>query len=249
MGEVIAVTSGKAGVGRTTFTANLGAALSDLGKRVLLVDADIGNGDLDMALGLESQVVYNIVDIVEGNCKILQALVKDKEEQSLYFLPASRTRDISAVSEAQFLKLLKIFKREFDFVLVDAPAGTGRGFRSAVSSADRIFVLTTPDRFAIRSSVALTKALSEEQKDVSYLIINRLRMDLLKEKEITGPEKIVECVSLPLFGVTVESDDVLLQTENGRPVVDINSSACHSYVNVARRILGENVPIVLKARR
>ena len=246
MGEVIAVTSGKGGTGRTTFTANLGAALSDLGKKVLLVDADIGNGFLDMALGLESQVVYNIVDVVEGNCKILKALIKDREEQSLYLLPSSGNRDFSAVSDVQFKKLMKIFKNEFDYILVDTPAGTGRGFKTVVSAADRIFVLTTPDRFSLRAAVKLSNQMTPEESSVAYLIINRLRMDLLRENAVMGPEEIVEFIGIPLFGVTLESDDILLMTETGRPVTDLNTPACRSYVNIARRILGENIPIVLK---
>lgn len=248
MGEIIAITSGKGGAGKTTVTANLGAALSELGKKVLLVDGDIGFGDLDLALGLENKVVYNIVDVVEGNCKILQALVRDEDENSLYLLPASRTRDDSAVSPAQFSKLLSIFKKEFDYVLVDVKTGCGTAFKSAVSSADRIFVISKPDRFSVRDTKRITYML-ENKAEAAYLLINDLRMDLLREKVMAGPEEMVESIGLPLFGVILNSEDIMMQTENGEPVININANPCKAYANIARRILGENVPIVLKGRR
>ena len=152
MGEVIVITSGKGGVGKTTTTANLGAALALCGKKVALVDTDIGLRNLDVVMGLENRIVYDIVDVVEEKCKLRQALIKDKRFEDLYLLPAAQTRDKSAVNEEQMKSLTTKLKEEFDFIIVDCPAGIEQGFKNAIAGADRAIVVTTAEISSIRDA-------------------------------------------------------------------------------------------------
>ena len=249
MGEVIAITSGKGGVGKTTMTAGLGAALASMGKKVLAVDLDIGTGDLDMKMRLENKVVYNLLDVLEGSCKILQALVKDPEQEMLYLLPSPASRDMQSVSARQLIRLMQIFKKEFDYVLIDTKAGMGDSFLNAIASADRALIVTTPDRAALKGTMQLLHMLDPEKLRRSALLINRLRLDLLKTGETMDPEALVEKAGLPLLGITLEDDDILLMSDSEGSVIDVASVACRSFKNTAGRILGENIPIVLKGRK
>ncbi len=249
MHEVLSCCSGKGGVGKTVLAANLGIALSDFDKKVLLLDLDLGMSNLDILLGEEDRVSYHLLDVLEGNCKIIEALVRNKEYPNLYLLPASKTRGFSALPKEQFRKLMAVLRKEFDYVIIDTPTGIGEGFQCAMEVSDRMLVLTCPDRLSIRLSKRVKEAMPAELLKNSALIINRLRIDLLRENAVMDPGKVLEEIGLPLLGVILEDDDILLGAGNGEDVIGINSVACRAFSNIARRLLGENIPIVLKGKR
>ena len=180
MSEVIVVTSGKGGVGKTTTTANIGACLTGLGKRVALIDTDIGLRNLDVVMGLENRIVYNLVDVVEGNCRIKQALIKDKRFSGLYLMPVAQTRDKTAVSPTQMKKLVEALRDSFDYILLDCPAGIEQGFKNAIAGADRAIVVTTPEVSAIRDADRIIGLLEANEIRRVDLVVNRLRPDMMK---------------------------------------------------------------------
>lgn len=249
MGEIIMITSGKGGTGKTTMTAYLGEALASCGKKVLLMDLNCGLNHLDQMLRLDDKVVYHLNDVLAGNCRILQALLHDRFYENLYFLPAPGQPDDIQASPEKFAKLMNIFKKQFDYVLIDSMNYGSAEFRQAYMTADRALVITTPDRLAVRSAVHMVGALDPEFRSGSALLINRLRMDLLKAGKIMDPEMIVGQIGLPLLGITPEDEDLYLAPDLEANVIEINSMACRSFKNIARRILGENVPIILKGRK
>ena len=176
MGEIIVVTSGKGGVGKTTTTANIGAGLAELGKKVLVIDTDLGLRNLDVVMGLENRIVYNLVDVIEGKCRLNQALIKDKRYENLYLLPSAQTKDKSSVTPEQMIKLTSELRREYDFVLLDCPAGIEQGFQNATSGADKALVVTTPEVSAIRDADRIIGLLEAKKiKDIG-LIINKIRI-------------------------------------------------------------------------
>ena len=178
MSEVIVVTSGKGGVGKTTTSANVGTGLANLGFKVVLIDTDIGLRNLDVVLGLENRIVYNLVDVVEGNCRIKQALIKDKRYQNLYLLPSAQTKDKTSVNPEQMKKLTDELREEFDYIILDCPAGIEQGFKNAISGADRALVVTTPEVSAIRDADRIIGLLEANEMKKIELIVNRIRMDM-----------------------------------------------------------------------
>lgn len=248
MGKVISIVSGKGGVGKTTITANLGIALSDFEKRVLLVDFDLGMSNLDILLGEENRVIYDILDVLEGNCKIIQALIRKEDYPNLYLLPASRNRDFTSLNSTQFEHLMTIFRKEFDFILIDVPTGTSNGFKIATEISDQVILVSSPDPLSVRLSKRVKDSLSSERRKNAMLLINHLRIDLLRENVITNPEQVVEDVGIPLLGIILEDDDILIGAGKGEDVIGIDSVACRAFSNIARRLLGENIPIVLKGK-
>ncbi|MBR2515904.1 septum site-determining protein MinD [Geobacillus sp.] len=246
MGEAIVITSGKGGVGKTTTTANLGTALAILGKRVCLVDTDIGLRNLDVVLGLENRIIYDLVDVVEGRCTVQKALVKDKRfENHLYLLPAAQTSDKSAVNPGQMKELIEQLKQEYDYVLIDCPAGIEQGYRNAVAGADEAIVVTTPEVSAVRDAdriIGLREA--EEHVKSPRLIINRIRSHMMKNGDMLDVDEIVMHLSIELLGIIVDDENVIKASNRGEPIVlDPNSKASIAYRNIARRILGESVPL------
>lgn len=243
--RVITVTSGKGGVGKTTTTANLGIALGALGKRVILIDADIGLRHLDMVLGLQNRIVYDVVDLVEGRCRLRQALIRERAGREVYLLPASQSRDKSAVSPADMVRICERLQGNCDFVLIDSPAGIEMGFRNAIAPADEFILVTTPDRGAVQDVDRVLGILEGEGHDGMGLIINRLRPDLIRRGESLTPEQILETLAIDLLGVVPEADQILISNNTGQPVAHVGRSlAGRAYRNIARRVLGEEVAFI-----
>lgn len=250
MGEVIVVTSGKGGVGKTTTTANIGSALALTGKKVALVDTDIGLRNLDVVMGLENRIVYDICDVVEGKCKLRQALIKDKRFNELFLLPAAQTRDKSAVNEEQMKELTSKLSAEFDFILIDCPAGIEQGFKNAIAGADRALVVTTAEISAIRDADRIIGLLANSQIKNPELIINRIRPNMIKKGEMMDIDDIVELLSIDLIGVIPDDEYIITQTNKGEPAVSNKKSlAGKGYLEIAQRILGENIEITIPGRK
>ena len=245
MCEVIVITSGKGGVGKTTTTANLGSGLAALGKKVVMIDTDIGLRNLDVVMGLENRIVYHLVDVVEGVCRIKQALIRDKRYPGLYLLPSAQTRDKTAVNEPQMLKLIEQLKSQFDYILLDCPAGIEQGFKNAVVGADRAIIVTTPEVSAIRDADRIIGLLESHEMKQIDLLLNRVRLDLVKRGEMMSPEDVVDILGIPLLGVIPDDEQVVISTNQGEPLVDTLSLAGRAYRNISLRIIGEKIPIEL----
>ncbi|WP_338777389.1 septum site-determining protein MinD [Metabacillus sp. FJAT-52054] len=245
MGEAIVVTSGKGGVGKTTTSANLGTSLAILGKKVCLVDTDIGLRNLDVVMGLENRIIYDLVDVVEGRCKIHQALVKDKRfDELLYLLPAAQTSDKSAVSPEQMKKLIDELKQDYDYIVIDCPAGIEQGFKNAVAGADKAVVVTTPEVSAVRDADRIIGLLEKEDIEPPKLVINRIRTHLVQNGDMLDVDEIVAHLSIDLLGIVADDDQVIKASNSGEPIaLDPNNRASIAYRNIARRILGESVPL------
>jgi len=246
VGEAIVVTSGKGGVGKTTTTANLGTALALQGKKVCLVDTDIGLRNLDVILGLENRIIYDLVDVIEGRCKTHQALVKDKRvDDRLYLLPAAQNTDKNAINPEQMKTLVDELKRDFDYVLIDCPAGIEQGYRNAVAGADRAIVVTTPEISAVRDADRIIGLLEQEPIEPPKLIINRIRKHLMNNGDAMDITEVTTHLSIDLLGIIVDSEDVISSSNKGEPIVmDPSNKASLGYRNIARRILGDSVPLM-----
>lgn len=244
MSEVIVVTSGKGGVGKTTTAANIGAGLAALDKKVVMVDTDIGLRNLDVVLGLENRIVYNLVDVIEGNCRLKQALIRDKHNPNLYLLPSAQTRDKTAVSPEQMKKLCEDLKEEFDFVILDCPAGIEQGFKNAIAGASRAIVVTTPEVSAIRDADRIIGLLEADELRNIYLIINRLRMDMIRRGDMMSVEDVVDILAVDLLGAIPDDEQVVISTNQGEPLTGSESLAGKAYQNICRRILGEELPLL-----
>lgn len=243
MSEVIVVTSGKGGVGKTTSTANIGAGLACMNKKVVLVDTDIGLRNLDVVMGLENRIIYNLVDVVEGNCRVKQALIKDKHYPSLYLLPSAQTRDKSAVSPEQMIKLVDSLQQIFDYVILDCPAGIEQGFRNAIAAAGRAVVITTPEVSAIRDADRIIGLLEADGIRKIDLVVNRIRIDMVKRGEMMSVEDVIDILAVNLLGAIPDEESVVVAANHGEPVVGSDTLAGQAYMNIARRITGETVPL------
>jgi septum site-determining protein MinD len=242
---VVTVTSGKGGVGKTTVTANLSVALALLGQRVLAVDTDIGLRNLDVVLGLENRIVYDLVDVVEGRCRVRQALIRDKRLSELFLLPAAQTRDKSAVSPDQMVKLCAQLRPEFDFVFVDSPAGIEQGYRNAVAPADKVLIVTTPEVSAVRDADRIVGLIEAEGKGPAKLIINRLNPAMVRREEMLSTVDVVEILAIDLIGVIPEDPAVIVSTNRGNPVsLDGRSPSGQAFRNIAGRLMGQDIPIM-----
>ena len=246
MGSAIVVTSGKGGVGKTTTSANVGTALALSGKKVCLVDADIGLRNLDVMMGLENRVVFDLVDVIEEKCRPEQAVVKDKRfEDRLFLLPASQTKEKSAVSAEQFAMLVQKLKQAHDYVLIDCPAGIEQGFRNAVAGADQAIVVTTPENTAVRDADRVIGLLEKETIERPKLIVNRLRQQMVQRGDMLDVDEIVQVLAVDLLGVIPDDEHVVKGSNRGEPtVLDAQSRAGIAYRNVGRRILGDSVPLM-----
>ena len=245
-GSVIVITSGKGGVGKTTTSANIGTALAKDGSKVVLIDTDIGLRNLDLLLGLENRIVYTIVDVVEERCKLKQALVKDKKNPNLCLLAAAQTRDKSAVTQEQLKNICEQLKEEFDFILVDCPAGIEQGFQNAVAGANEAIVVTTPEMSAVRDADRIIGLLEAKEEVKNYrLLVNRVRPNLIKSNDMMSVDDVVGILSAELIGVIPEDTGIITSTNKGEPIVNNEKSlAGKAYLNVARRIKGEDVPLL-----
>lgn len=241
--RVITITSGKGGVGKTTVAANLGVALAMRGQRVVAIDADIGLRNLDVMLGLENRIVYDLVDVVEGRCRLRQAMVRDKRLQELYLLPAAQTRDKSAVQPEDLVRVCNELRDSFDFLLVDSPAGIEHGFRTAIAPADEVFIITNPEVAAVRDADRVIGLIEAEGKGPARLIINRLKPDLVRRGDMLNTEAVIELLAIDLIGIIPEDEAVITAANTGRPIAFTdNSPAGRAFHNIARRMLGEEVP-------
>lgn len=245
MGEAIVITSGKGGVGKTTTSANLGTALALLGKKVCMVDTDIGLRNLDVVMGLENRIIYDLVDAIEGRCRLQQALIKDKRFDELYLLPAAQTKDKHAVSPEQVRDVVAELKKEFEYVIIDCPAGIEQGFRNAIAGADRAIVVTTPERAAVRDADRIIGLLEQTEIESPKLIINRIRQNMLKNGEMLDIDEICQVLAIDLIGIVPDDEHVIKAANSGEPtVMNPGSRAAIAYRNIARRILGDAVPLM-----
>lgn len=250
MGENIVITSGKGGVGKTTTTANIGVGLASLGKKVIVIDTDLGLRNLDVVMGLENRIVYNIVDVIEGNCRLKQALIKDKRYENLYLLPSAQTKDKTAISPEQMKKLTAELKEEYDYILLDCPAGIEQGFQNAIAGADRAIVVTTPEVSAIRDADRIVSLLNKENIKPLELVINRIRVELVQRGDMMSIEDVTEILPPALLGAVPDDESVVIATNQGIPVIGMDHSlAGEAYMNICRRITGEEVPFLDLTRK
>lgn len=245
-GRVFTITSGKGGVGKTTTTANLGAGLALLGQRVVTVDTDIGLRNLDLVMGLDNRIVYDLVDVVEGRCRLRQALVKDRQLPELCLLPAAQTRDKTAVTAGQMQALCEELREDFDYILLDSPAGIETGFHNALAAADQVIIITTPDVSAVRDADRAIGFVESEEKGPARLILNRIRPDMVRRGEMLTTEDVLELLAIELIGIVPEDETIVTSTNRGTPTaLDRKSEAGQAFRNIARRIMGHEVPFMV----
>lgn len=245
MGEVIVITSGKGGVGKTTTTANIGTGLAAMGHKVVLVDTDIGLRNLDVVLGLENRIVYDIVDVTQGNCRLKQALIKDKRYDGLHLLPAAQTKDKNAVKPEEMITLTEELKKDFDYVIIDCPAGIEQGFKNAIAGAEKAIVVTTPEVSAVRDADRIIGLLEAAELRQPRLIVNRLRPKMVARGDMMGIEDMIDILAIELLGVVPEDELIVVSTNRGEPAVqDMSSKAGEAYRNIANRITGKEVPLM-----
>jgi len=242
---VITISSGKGGVGKTTTTANLALAFAANGKKVVCIDGDIGLRNLDVVMGLENRIVYDLVDVVEGRCRLRQAMIRDKHYEDLFLIPAAQTRDKSSVSPSDMVRLCDELRDEMDFILIDSPAGIERGFRNAVAPADKVLVVTNPEVSAVRDADRIIGLVEAEEKGPARLIINRLNPNMVKRGDMLNAEDIVELLAIEVIGIVPEDENVIVSTNRGQPIVtNPKSKAGQAFRNIALRLLGQQVPFM-----
>ncbi|MFW5692109.1 MAG: septum site-determining protein MinD [Chloroflexota bacterium] len=243
--RAITITSGKGGVGKTTTTANIGVALARLNKRVCVIDADIGLRNLDVVMGLENRIVYDLVDVVEGRCKLRQAMIKHKQFPDLYLIPAAQTRDKTAVSPSNMIEIVNKLRDEFDFILIDSPAGIERGFRNAVAPADDVIIVTNPEVSAVRDADRIIGLIQAENKGPARLILNRMKMELVRRGEMLSAHDVIDILAIQIIGIVPEDETVIPASNSGVPVtLNEHSRAGTAFMNIARRLTGEKVPFM-----
>jgi len=242
MAKVFVITSGKGGVGKTTTTANLGVGLATRGKRTLLIDADIGLRNLDVVMGLENRIVYDLIDVIEGKCRMKQAFIKDKRCENLYLLPAAQTRDKDAISPEQMKVLIDALKEDFDYIIIDCPAGIEQGFKNAISGADQAFIVTTPEISAVRDADRIIGLLEANEIRNSKLIVNRLKSNMVREGNMLDVPDIKDILAIDVIGVIPDDENIVISTNKGEPLVYKGSSlAAQAYNNISQRVLGNEV--------
>ena len=238
MSEVIVVTSGKGGVGKTTTTANVGSALSKIGYKVLLIDTDIGLRNLDVVMGLENRIVYHLVDVIEGKCKAQQAIIKDKNNPGLYLMPAAQTRDKTSVEPEQMKKMVDDLKADYDYVIIDCPAGIERGFKNAIAPADRAIVVTTPEVSAIRDADRIIGILDANEIPRIDLIVNKVRKDMVKRGDMMSVDDVVDILAINMIGTVACDEAIIISSNKGETIATTTKKASREYINIAKRITG-----------
>lgn len=243
MGKTIVITSGKGGVGKTTTVANLGVSLSLLNQKVVVVDADIGLRNLDVVLGLENRIIYNIIDVIEKRCRMKQALIRDKRYDGLYLLAASQTNDKNSIRPSQMRSLCKELEKEFDFILVDCPAGIEQGFINAIAGAKDAIVVTTPEVSAVRDADRIISLLDVNGIEKISLIINRVRPIMMKKGQMMDIEDVLDILSVELVGIISDEEEIVISSNRGIPVAALEKSITgESYMDIAKRVLGDEIP-------
>jgi septum site-determining protein MinD len=243
--QVLTITSGKGGVGKTTAVANLAVALAADGRKVVCIDGDIGLRNLDIVMGLENRIVYDIVDVIEGRCKLRQAMIRDKRFPDMYLIPAAQTRDKTAVSPSDMVRLCDELRPDFDFVLIDSPAGIERGFRNAIAAADKVLVVTNPEVSSVRDADRVVGILEAEEKGTPALILNRLNPAMVKQHDMLSAEDVLDLLAIQLIGIVPEDESVIIGSNRGMPVAyEQKSRAGQAFRNIAKRLLGQDVPFM-----
>jgi septum site-determining protein MinD len=243
--RIIVITSGKGGVGKTTTTANLAVALANEGYRVVAIDGDVGLRNLDVIMGLENRIVYTLVDVIEGTCRLNQAMIRDKRTENLYMIPTAQSRTKDAVSAEQMLDICGQLRKEFDFVLIDSPAGIEAGVRNAAAGADEALVVTTPEVSAVRDADRIIGLLESMEKAPISLIINRIKPDMVKRGDMLSTEDVLDILAVDLIGVVPDDESVVTSSNKGEPLTFSNSSrATKAFLNIAKRICGNEVPFM-----
>lgn len=245
--KVITVTSGKGGVGKTTVTANIAAALAMMGNKVVALDADIGLRNLDVVMGLENRIVYDLVDVVEGRCRLRQAMIKDKRQPELYLIPAAQTRDKMAVSPSDMILVCDQLRKEMDYVIIDSPAGIERGFRNAIAPADQVLIVTNPEVSAVRDADRIIGLVEAEEKGPAKLIINRIKPAMIAKGDMLSIDDVLDILAIELIGVIPEDESILVSSNQGMPLAmsgTNGASAGQAFRNVAQRLDGANVPLL-----
>lgn len=246
-GKVVTVTSGKGGVGKTTITANLSTALAMQGKRVVAIDADIGLRNLDVVMGLENRIVYDLVDVIEGRCRLPQAMIKDKRLPKLSLIPAAQTRDKMSVSPSDMVLVCDQLREEVDYIVIDSPAGIERGFQNAIAPADEVLVVTNPEVSAVRDADRIIGMIEAEMKGPGSLILNRYKPDMVARGDMLSIDDVLEILAIDLIGVVPEDETILVSSNRGLPLVMENGhgyGAGQSIRNIAQRLEGEDVPFL-----
>lgn len=238
MSEVIVVTSGKGGVGKTTTTANIGYGLARLGYKILLIDTDIGLRNLDVVMGLDNRIVYNLVDVIEGSCRAKQAIIKDKTYDGLGLLPAAQTRDKTAICPEQMKKLVEELKPDYDYIIIDCPAGIEHGFKNAIAAANRAIIVTTPEVSAIRDADRIIGILNANEMPRVDLIINKIRQDMVRRGDMMSIDDVVDILSINLIGTVFDNEEIVISSNRGEPIINNNSKSGKAYDYIARRIAG-----------
>ncbi|MGE5599141.1 MAG: septum site-determining protein MinD, partial [Bacteroidota bacterium] len=241
----IVVTSGKGGVGKTTTVANLGCGLALRNRRVVMVDADIGLRNLDVVLGLENRIVFDLVDVAEKKCRLRQAMIKDRRYEGLFLLPAAQTREKDAVSPEQMEEICGALKEEFDYILIDCPAGIEQGFKNAIAGADEAIIVTTPEVSSVRDADRIVGLLQARELTDPWLIVNRIRPDMVRKGDMMDIDDVNDILALELLGIIPDDESIIISTNRGEPVVtDRSSRAGEAFRNIAGRLEGENIPFM-----
>jgi len=244
-GKVLTITSGKGGVGKTTAVANLAVALAADGKKVVCIDGDIGLRNLDVVMGLENRIVYDIVDIVEGRCKIRQAMIRDKRLPELFLIPAAQTRDKNAVSPSDMVRLCDELRQDVDWILIDSPAGIERGFRNAIAAADKVLIVTNPEMSAVRDADRVVGLLEAEEKGSPSLVVNRLNPAMVKRGDMLSVDDVYDLLRIDVIGIVPEDENVIVASNRGAPLaLEAKSRAGQAFRNIARRLEGHQVPFM-----
>ncbi len=241
-GQVLTVTSGKGGVGKTTTVANVGAALAAEGNRVVCIDVDLGLRNLDVVMGLENRIVYDLVHVIEGQCRLRQAMIKDKRVPELYLIPAAQTRDKTAISPSDMVRLAEELRSDFDWIVLDSPAGIERGFRNALAPADKVLVVTNPEVSAVRDADRIIGLVEAERKGPAQLVINRVRPDMIQRGDMLSVDDILDILAVDLIGKIPEDESIIIGSNRGSPVaLDPDSNAGQAFRNIALRLNGQEV--------
>jgi septum site-determining protein MinD len=242
--KVIVITSGKGGVGKTTTTANLGAGLAKLGEKTAIIDVDVGLRNLDVVMGLESRVVFDLIDVMEGRCQLRKALIRDKRLENLFLLPASQNRDKDALNPQVMQELLDqlLGQEGFDRVLVDSPAGIERGFQVATTGAQGALVVVNPEVSSVRDADRIIGLLESKELGATRLVVNRLRPKMVASGDMLSVDDVVEILGIRPVGIIPEDEGILVSTNVGEPAVLGGSRAGQAFLDTARRIRGEEVP-------
>jgi septum site-determining protein MinD len=242
---VVTITSGKGGVGKTTAVANLAVALAADGRKVVCIDGDIGLRNLDIVMGLENRIVYDVVDVIEGRCRLRQAMIRDKHFRDLYLIPAAQTRDKNAISPSDMVRVCDELRPDYDYILIDSPAGIERGFRNSIAAADRVLVVTNPEVSAVRDADRVVGILEAEEKYAPALLLNRLNPAMVKNHDMLSAADVLDLLAIQLIGVVPEDEGVIVGSNRGAPVaLEPKSRAGQAFRNIAKRLQGQDVPFL-----